>query len=274
MTLALSHFDWVRELVHRESAIVLAPGKEYLVEARLLPIARQLGLADVGELVDSVRSRPSPDSNRRIVEALTTNETSWFRDGDPFTALTSTVLPALQAARGPNEKLQIWSAACSSGQEPYTIAMLLEDALPSAASRVFITATDLSREMVERTKAGRFSQLEVNRGLPAAMLVRHFSRVGAEWEVAANLRRMVTARECNLAAPLPRMGPFDVVYLRNVLIYFDLPTKRAILNNVRSLMRPDGWMFLGAAETTLGVDDSWERVVIGRTSAYRPLKGA
>jgi chemotaxis protein methyltransferase CheR len=274
MTLAVSHFDWVREVVHRESAIVLAPGKEYLVEARLLPLARRLGLAGVGELVDSVRTRPNPDTTRRIVEALTTNETSWFRDGDPFTALTATVLPALLAARGSGERLQIWSAACSSGQEPYTIAMLLEDALPNAAGRVSITATDLSRQMVERTRAGRFSQLEVNRGLPAPMLVRHFTRAGAEWEIAANLRRMVTAGECNLAAPLPRMGPFDVVYLRNVLIYFDLCTKQTILRRVRDLMRPDGWLFLGAAETTLGVDDSWERVVVGRSSAYRPMKGA
>ncbi len=206
--------------------------------------------------------------------ALTTNETSWFRDGDPFTALTSTVMPVLQAARGPAERLQIWSAACSSGQEPYTIAMLLEDAIPHAATRVAITATDLSREMVARTRAGRFSQLEVNRGLPAPMLVRHFVRAGNEWEVTPQLRRMVTASECNLAAPLPRMGPFDVVYLRNVLIYFDLPTKQAILRRVRDLMRPDGWLFLGAAETTLGVDDSWERVVVGRSSAYRPLKGS
>jgi len=274
MTLTATSFDWVRALVHKESAIVLQPGKEYLVEARLLPIARQRGIADVSTFVESVRTRPDADSTRSIVEALTTNETSWFRDGDPFTALTSTVMPALLAARGPNERLQIWSAACSSGQEPYTIAMLLEDALPNASSRIAITATDLSREMVERTKAGRFSQLEVNRGLPAAMLVRHFTRAGTEWEVAAPLRRMVSASECNLATALPRMGPFDVVYLRNVLIYFDLPTKQAILRRVRDLMRPDGWLFLGAAETTLGVDDSWERVVVGRSSAYRPLKGA
>jgi chemotaxis protein methyltransferase CheR len=274
MTLATTSFDWVRELVQRESAIVLQPGKEYLVEARLLPVARQMGLPDVGKLVETVRSRPDADSKRRIVEALTTNETSWFRDGDPFTGLTSTVLPQLLAARGAAERLQIWSAACSSGQEAYTVAMLLEDALPGAAARVSITATDLSREMVERTRAGRFSQLEVNRGLPAPMLVRHFTRVGNEWEVAPALRRMVTASECNLAAPLPRLGPFDVVYLRNVLIYFDLPTKQSILRRVRELMRPDGWLFLGAAETTLGVDDSWERVVLGRSSAYRPLKGA
>jgi chemotaxis protein methyltransferase CheR len=274
MTLATTSFDWVRALVHRESAIVLQPGKEYLVEARLLPIARQLGMPDVTHFVESVRNRPDPDKTRRIVEALTTNETSWFRDGDPFTALTSTVVPELLTARGAAERLRIWSAACSSGQEPYTIAMLLEDALPNAATRVAITATDLSREMVERTRSGRFSQLEVNRGLPAAMLVRHFTRAGTEWEVSAALRRMVTVSECNLAAPLPRMGPFDVVYLRNVLIYFDLSTKQAILRRVRDLMRPDGWLFLGAAETTLGVDDRWERVVLGRSSAYRPVKGA
>ena len=274
MTLTTTSFDWVRALVHKESAIVLQPGKEYLVEARLLPIARQQGIPDVSQYVESVRAKPSPDSTRQIVEALTTNETSWFRDGDPFTALTSTVMPALQAARRPTDPIAIWSAACSSGQEAYTIAMLLEDSLPNAGSRVAITATDLSREMVARTKAGRFSQLEVNRGLPAPMLVRHFTRAGNEWEVSPGLRRMVQASECNLAAPLPRMGPFDVVYLRNVLIYFDLPTKQAILRRVRDLMRPDGWLFLGAAETTLGVDDSWERVVVGRSSAYRPLKGA
>ncbi|MCU1619918.1 MAG: cheR [Modestobacter sp.] len=274
MTLTATSFDWVRQLVHRESAIVLQPGKEYLVEARLLPMAQQMGVAGVSELVEAVRNHPDPAKNRRIVEALTTNETSWFRDGDPFTGFTSTVLPQVLAARRPDERLQIWSAACSSGQEAYTIAMLLSDALPNAATRVSITATDLSRQMVERTRAGRFSQLEVNRGLPASMLVRHFTRAGNEWEISPTLRRMITASECNLAAPLPRLGPFDVVYLRNVLIYFDLPTKQGILTRVRQIMRPDGWLFLGAAETTLGVDDNWERVVLGRGSAYRPRKGA
>ena len=176
-------------------------------------------------------------------------------------------------ARNGTETMQIWSAACSSGQEAYTIAMLLRDALPGAAQRIRITATDLSREMVDRVRAGRFSQLEVNRGLPAPMLVRHFQRAGSEWEISAELRAMVTAFECNLAGPLPRMGPFDIVYLRNVLIYFDLPTKQAILQRVRQLMKPDGWLFLGAAETTLGIDNTWERVVVGRSSAYRPLKG-
>jgi chemotaxis protein methyltransferase CheR len=272
-TLTATSFDWVRQLVHRESAIVLQPGKEYLVEARLMPIAQKMGLSGVHELVESVRCRPDPASTRRIVEALTTNETSWFRDGDPFTALTTTVVPQLVSARSATESLQIWSAACSSGQEAYTIAMLLRDALPGAAQRIRITATDLSREMVDRVRAGRFSQLEVNRGLPAPMLVRHFQRAGSEWEISAELRAMVTAFECNLAGPLPRMGPFDIVYLRNVLIYFDLSTKQAILQRVRQLMKPDGWLFLGAAETTLGIDNTWERVVVGRSSAYRPLKG-
>lgn len=272
--LAAPGFDWVCRLVHRESAIVLTPGKEYLVEARLTPLARALGLAGVAELVDRCRSSPDPATDRRIVEALTTNETSWFRDGDPFTALTGTVLPALEAARQSTEPIRIWSAACSSGQEPYTIGMLLADALPAVAGRVAITATDLSREMVARTRAGRFSQLEVNRGLPAPLLVRHFTRVGTEWEIAPELRRMVTAGELNLAAPLPRIGPFDVVYLRNVLIYFDPATKREVLRRVRRVMRPDGWLFLGAAETTLGVDDTWERVPCGRGSAYRPTNPA
>ena len=273
MTLSPTAFAYVADLVRREAAIVLETGKEYLVEARLHPLARAAGLPDVAAYVTHLQSPLGRSHHAAVVEALTTNETSWFRDREPFDVLVSHVIPDLLARTAARRRISIWSAACSSGQEAYTIGMLLEDSLPNAAARVSITATDLSRQMVERTRAGRFSQLEVNRGLPAPMLVRHFSRAGNEWEVAPALRRMVTATECNLAAPLPRMGPFDVVYLRNVLIYFDLPTKQAILRRVRALMRPDGWLFLGAAETTLGVDDSWERVVLGRSSAYRPLKG-
>lgn len=271
MSLAAHDFGFVADLVRRESAIVLSPGKEYLVEARLLPLARRAGASGVAELVEKARRHPDRATTQSIVEALTTNETSWFRDGDPFSQLGTTVFPQLLAARNPGEKLRFWSAACSSGQEAYTIAMVASDTVPAAASRLAITATDLSVEMVERTRAGRFSQLEVNRGLPAPMLVRHFTRAGAEWEVAPALRSMVTASQMNLAQPFPRMGPFDVVFLRNVLIYFDVPTKQDILRRVRALMRPDGWLFLGAAETTLGVDAGWERVALGRTSAYRPV---
>ncbi|TXR55050.1 CheR family methyltransferase [Quadrisphaera setariae] len=273
MTLAAADFSFVSDLVRRESAIVLAPGKEYLVEARLLPLARKAGAAGVAELVEKARRHPDRATTQKIVEALTTNETSWYRDGDPFSQLGTTVFPQLLASRPAGEKLRVWSAASSSGQEPYTIAMVASETIPGGSSRLAITATDLSVEMVERTRAGRFSQLEVNRGLPAPMLVRHFSRAGAEWEVAPALRAMVTASQLNLAQPFPRMGPFDVVFLRNVLIYFDVPTKQDILRRIRAVMKPDGWLFLGAAETTLGVDTAWERVALGRTSAYRPIAG-
>ena len=274
MALTATGFGWVCEMLRRESAIVLAPGKEYLVEARLAPVARSRGLADAGALVETLRARPDACTTRAVVEALTTNETSWLRDGDPFTALTSTVLPQLVRDRRPGEPLRVWSAACSSGQEAYTVAMLACQALPDARTRVRVEASDLSRAMVERTRAGRYSQLEVNRGLPAALLVEHFARAGVDWQVSAALRSMVHAFECNLAEPLPPLPTFDVVLLRNVLIYFDVPTKRAVLQRVRRLLRPDGWLFLGAAESVLGVDDTWQRQPLGRTYAYRPTRGA
>ena len=272
MSLTSSEFAYVSGLVRRDAAIVLEPGKEYLVEARLTPLARLSGAATVSEFVMRAQQKPEAEVHRRIVDALTTNETSFFRDGEPFMAMTAMVLPDMMANRASARHLRLWSAACSSGQEVYTLAMQLQDHLPSGWTYE-ILGTDISTEMLVRAQAGRFSQLEVNRGLPASMLVRHFTRAGNEWEISPALRRMVTATECNLAAPLPRMGPFDVVYLRNVLIYFDLSTKQAILRRVAQLMRPDGWLFLGAAETTLGVDDNWERVVLGRGSAYRPRKG-
>lgn len=274
MPLTATGFDWVRQMLQRESAIVLAPGKEYLVEARLGPIARQRGLADVGALVDTMRARTDASTTREVVEALTTNETSWLRDADPFTGLAETVLPQLLRDRRPAEPLRVWSAACSSGQEAYTIAMLACKVVPDARSRVRVEASDLSRAMVERTREGRYSQLEVNRGLPAPLLVEHFSRVGNDWQVSAAMRSMVHTFECNLALTLPAMPAFDVIFLRNVLIYFDVPTKRAILEQVRRRLKPDGWLFLGAAESVMGVDDTWHRQAVGRTSAYRPTRGA
>lgn len=268
MSLSTSDFDFVSALVRRESAIVLAPGKEYLVEARLLPLARKAGVASVAEFVTKLRQRTCRDSEARIVDAMTTNETSWFRDREPFTALTDTVLPALLAKRGAAGTLRVWSAACSTGQEPYTLAMVLQDALPTGWS-FDILATDLSSEVLERARTGRFSQIEMNRGLPAPMLVRHFTRAGTEWQVADELRRKITFKSMNLAADFPSMGPFDIVFLRNVLIYFDPATKRTVLGRVRSVMRPDAWLFLGAAETTIGIREDFQRVTTGRSSAYQ-----
>ncbi|MBI1758555.1 MAG: protein-glutamate O-methyltransferase CheR [Actinobacteria bacterium] len=269
MALTASEFAFISSLVYREAAIVLGPGKEYLVEARLQPLSRHFGAGTVSELVQTVQRRADSEAVRRIVDALTTNETSWFRDREPFTALTDVVLPELIAARSNARQIRLWSAACSSGQEPYTLAMILRDHLP-AGWRTEMLASDISTEMLARAEAGRFSQLEVNRGLPAALLVRYFEREGTSWRVADSLRQGISFRPVNLAAPLPSMAPFDVVFLRNVLIYFDVETKRAVLKRVAALLRPDGWLFLGSAESTIGIDDGFERVVVGgRTPAYR-----
>jgi len=274
MPVTTATFDFVRDLVRRESAIVLAPGKEYLVEARLTPIARSVGDPSVDKLVERLRCSIDPSLRSRVVEALTTNETSWYRDGDPFTALSTVVLPEIASRPGFDGTFRIWSAACSSGQEAYTIAMEVAEMQAARPVRAEIIATDLSPTMVERVRAGKYSQLEINRGMPAAKLVKHFTRHGTEWVVDPRLRAMVTARTMNLAAPFAGLGSFDIVFLRNVLIYFDVPTKQQILQRVRAVMRPDAYLFLGSAEVTIGVDDSWIRSTAGRCSFYRPSLGA
>jgi chemotaxis protein methyltransferase CheR len=269
MSLSPDTFTYVADLVRRRSAIQLESGKEYLVESRLLPLARQAGAADVDAYVRALRNAPRPADLEAVVEALTTNETSWFRDAQPFQALAEHVVPALLDGR-PGfgaPMLRIWSAACSSGQEPYSIAMVLADAVPHVQLRIL--ASDLSQQMVDRARAGRYSQLEVNRGLPAPMLVRHFTRAGVDWEIAANLRQSITFQKHNLLDTPPTGGPFDVVFLRNVLIYFDLATKREVLRRVQQVLRPGGYLLLGAAETTIGIDEGWERVAAGRGSVYR-----
>ncbi|MGI5236624.1 CheR family methyltransferase [Dactylosporangium sp. CA-139066] len=268
MTLSAQEFAFISGLVRRDAAIVLEAGKEYLVEARLLPLARQSGLPTVSEFVNRAQQRPEPEIHAKIVDALTTNETSFFRDGEPFKQLVDTVLPDLLARRAATKTIKVWSAASSSGQEPYTLAMVLQDTLPTGWA-FDILGTDISTEMLTRAEAGQYTQLEVNRGLPAPLLVRHFERNGAHWKVAQALRKNVSFRRLNLAAPFPPMGPFDIVFIRNVLIYFDVQTKRTVLQRVAGTLRPDGWLFLGSAETTIGIDDRFERVVAGRTSAYK-----
>ena len=269
MTLAADTFAYVADLVRRRSALHLEPGKEYLVESRLLPLARAAGQPDVDTYVRALRAAPLQSALEIVVEALTTNETSWFRDAQPFRALVDHVVPELLAGRQAafRPTLRVWSAACSSGQEPYSIAMALADLLPPSQLR--IVATDLSPRMVARGQAGRYSQLEVNRGLPAPMLVKHFVRVGAEWEIDAALRSAVRFEKHNLLDAPPSGGPFDVVFLRNVLIYFDLAAKREALRRVQRVLTPGGFLLLGAAETTIGIDDGWERVPVGRGSVYR-----
>ena len=257
MSVAPADFDYVRKMVRERSAIVLDDGKEYLVESRLTAVARREGIASVSDLIKRLREAPQGPLQRLIVEAMTTNESSFFRDVKPYTALRQTVLPGLLRLRAAERSLQVWSCACSTGQEPYSIAMLLSDFPELSTWKVRIFATDLSSEMVQRARAGIFSQLEVNRGLPVAMLVKHFEKRGLEWHIRENLRRNLEFRELNLAGPWAGVPRPDIVMLRNVLIYFDMDTKRQILGKVRQLLRPGGFMFLGTAETTMNLDDNY-----------------
>ena len=264
MSITAEQFRYVGDLVRAEAAIVLHEGKEYLVESRLLPLARAAGAADVADYITRLRACPTPQARADVVDALTTNETFWFRDQEPFDVLTRVVVPDLLARTPPGRPLRIWSAACSSGQEAYSIAMLMAEHVLPTGREVEILATDISESMLTRVREGRYSALEVGRGLPAPMLAQHFTRAGTRWQVSDRLRAMVSVAPLNLAQPLPATPPFDVVFLRNVLIYFDTETKQRILRQVRRVTAPGGSLFLGAAETTLGVDEAWERTTVGR----------
>ena len=270
MPLNSADFEHIAKLVRDRSAIVLEAGKEYLVESRLLPVARGEGCTSVAELVTRLRSSSANGLQQKVVEAMTTNETSFFRDLHPFEALKKTLLPELMAKRGGARTLNLWCAAASSGQEPYTIALTLREHFPALATwTVRFIATDLSMEMVERSRTGRYSQLEVNRGMPAPLLVKYFQRHGVEWQLKEDLRKSVEFRQLNLVDAWTTLPAMDLIFMRNVLIYFDVPTKKAILAKVRRLLRPDGYLFLGAAETTLNLDDSFERMQLEKAGCYR-----
>jgi chemotaxis protein methyltransferase CheR len=216
----------------------------------------------------------SKDVESRVIEAMTINETSFFRDLHPFEAMRATVVPELLVARARTKSLRIWSAASSSGQEPWSIAMLLHHEFAQLGTwDVKILATDLSTAMVERARGGVYSQLEVNRGLPANFMLKYFDREGANFRVKEDLRRLVDFRPQNLVEPWPfQATKFDIVFIRNVLIYFDVPTKRAILERIRRILAPDGYLFLGGSETTIQVHDGFDRIQSGRAVWYRALR--
>jgi chemotaxis protein methyltransferase CheR len=271
MPIGQSELAFLRDLVYRRSAIVIEKDKDYLVESRLGPLARVEGFASIDEMVCKLRAQPANGLRAKVVEAMTTNETSFFRDLHPFEALKAQILPTLRKARAVSRKLRIWSAACSTGQEGYTIAMVVREHFPDLESwDVKIFGTDLATAMVARAKEGKFSQLEVNRGLPAPLLVKYFERKGVDWQIKQPLRDMFEVKAMNLVDPWPAMGTFDVIFLRNVLIYFDVATKQLILSRIRQVLAPDGYLFLGGAETTLKVDDSFQRVQIDKSVYYRP----
>ncbi len=274
MAINSADFEYVRTYVKSKSAITLEAGKEYLVESRLGAIVASEGLKDISELVAKMREKADSPLHAKVVDAMTTNETFFFRDITPFEALKHQVIPDLLSRRSPSGPLNIWCAASSSGQEPYTIAMVIADHFPALkipGSLTFI-ASDISSQMLARSKSGLYTQLEVNRGLPASLLVKHFTKVGLDWQIQEDIKKMVDYRMINLSLVFPALPQMDIVFIRNVLIYFEVDMKKRILEQIRRVLKPDGYLFLGGSETTFNVDDQFERVDLGKTVAYRLKK--
>ncbi|OYP36454.1 CheR family methyltransferase [Rhodopirellula sp. MGV] len=271
MTLATSDIDFLRDLVAKHSGNVIAPRQVYMLEQRLAPLAGTIGLGDVPALVAKLRSTNDANLSNQVAEAVTVNETSFFRDMHVFEAMRKSVIPDLMKKNERSKEIRIWCAACSSGQEPYSLSMVIREHFPQLASwKVSIVATDLSEEMLSKSRSGAYSQLEVNRGLPAKSLVRYFERKGASWQAKRELSELIDFRRLNLTTPWPFLGQFDVIFIRNVLIYFDQRTKADILTRMRRALRPDGYLFIGAAETTIGLNVPFQRTEIDATVCYRP----
>jgi chemotaxis protein methyltransferase CheR len=265
-----AEFDFICRFLRERSAIVLEPGKEYLVEARLAPLVDELGMNSIGDLVGRLRSAALDGLHTRVVEAMVTTETSFFRDRTPFETLRKAVIPELLRLRQAERCLNIWCAASSSGQEPYSLAMLLREHFPELVTwKVLLLATDISRDVLARAREGRYNQIEVNRGLPATLLVKYFQQTGGDWQLRADLRASVEFREINLAQPWPALPRMDLVLLRNVMIYFDVEMKKAILGKIARLLRPDGYLLLGGAETTFNIDPSYRRVEQFKAGFYQ-----
>jgi chemotaxis protein methyltransferase CheR len=256
-----AEFDYLRQFLKSRSGLVLSNEKQYLIESRLLPVARALGLGGIPPLVARLRSAESGPLAEAVVEAMTTNESFFFRDKAPFEQFTRFMLPELMARRSAVRRIRIWCAAASTGQEPYSIAMAVKELGGRTAGwRFEIVGTDISDEVLVRARAGRYTQFEVQRGLPIQYLLKYFTQEGESWTISPDLRAMVQFRKFNLLDSFATLGQFDVVFCRNVLIYFDQPTKADVLQRIAKTLAPDGYMVLGAAET-----------VVGLTDAFRPL---
>ncbi len=250
-------FDYLRKMLRERSGLVLSVEKQYLAESRLLPLARRHGFASVGELVQQLKF-PSHALATEVVDAMTTNETFFFRDRIPFDLLRDTVMPALLTARSRTRRIRIWCTAASTGQEPYSIAMTLREmGVRLAGFQVDILATDLVAGALDRARDGLYTQFEVQRGLPIQLLIKYFTKVGEMWQIAPDLRAMVQFRPLNLLNDFSALGLFDLVFCRNVLIYFDQPTKISVLNRIARQMPDDGFLVLGAAETVVGLTDAF-----------------
>ena len=254
-------FEFLSKLVKDRSGLVLTQDKAYLLESRLMPVARKHGMKGVDELVSNLRTTKSEPLAHDVTEAMTTNESFFFRDIKPFDLFRDVTLAHLLEKRASKKKIRIWCAASSSGQEPYSLAMVLKEQAAKVSGWNFdILGTDLSREMLEKAKAGVYSQFEVQRGLPINLLLKYFQKKDELWQINPDIRSMVDYKELNLLHPFTGMGQFDVVFCRNVLIYFDQETKAAVLEKIASLMPEDGFLFLGGAETVLGISDKFKPV--------------
>lgn len=250
-------FEYLANFLKGSSGLVLGPDKMYLVESRLLPITRKRNLPGLTELVQEIRLGKDQGLIQDVMEAMTTNESFFYRDKMPFDNLRAEIFPGFLTSRQSQRQLRIWSAAASTGQEPYSIAMVLKEMAASFQGwRVDIVGTDISKEVLEKARAGMYSQFEVQRGLPIQMLVKYFKQIGEMWQVDSAVRAMVQLKEGNLLTNFSGLGTFDIIFCRNVLIYFDQPTKKDVLERMAKLMPDDGVLFLGAAETVLGLTNS------------------
>ena len=254
-------YDFLRKCLKDRSGLVLSGDKQYLVESRLLPVARRAGLGGLGELVSTLKRGNADALMTTVVEAMMTNELLFFRDKTPFEHFRTTVMPALTAARRSSRTLRIWCAAASTGQEPYSLAMALKEMERDLSGwRIELLATDISNEVLEKARQGLYSQFEVQRGLPIQLLIKHFVQVGELWQIAPEIRAMIKYRQLNLLADFSHLGMFDLVFCRNILIYFDQATKIDLLNRLAKIVAGDGFLVLGAAETVVGLTDSFKTI--------------
>jgi chemotaxis protein methyltransferase CheR len=263
-------YDFLRKSLRERSGLMLSADKQYLVESRLLPVARKAGLGGLGELVLALKRGNAETLMTAVVEAMTTNETFFFRDKTPFEHFRATVMPALLAARQTSRLIRIWCAAASTGQEPYSLAMCLKEMGRAVAGwRIEIIATDLSNDVLEKARQGIYSQFEVQRGLPIQLLIKYFTQVGEMWQIAPDIRAMVKYQQLNLLSAFPHPRPFDLIFCRNVLIYFDQETKIALLDRLARVIASDGYLVLGAAETVVGLTDSF-KTLADKRGLYAP----
>jgi chemotaxis protein methyltransferase CheR len=256
--IAANDYEFLRQLLLKRSGLALSGDKQYLLNGRLAPIMRDHGLASMAELVLRLRGANNEKLERSLVEAMTTNESFFFRDKTPFENFTSVMLPKFLATRAPGKPIRIWCAAASTGQEPYSLAILIkENAAKLAGWRIEIVGTDLSQEVLDRAASGIYTQFEVQRGLSIQHLMKHFAKVGDGWQISADIRAMVQFRQLNLLNPFHHLGAFDIIFCRNVLIYFDAPTKSEVMMRLAKVLAADGFLVLGGAETVVGLTDAF-----------------